>query len=335
MAKNAIQRTFAPWVAQAPQAPANLEVTLRPEDVIASVWNGLQRVAASLNSMPREVRSLPDDSLKRVLKERGLGRTVAIGLEIPFAGLTVKERNDYVFHPNRFNTRRLRNYIRLEITPTVDFLNAVMLGSHLPEGVEPTTENMKSCLSVWIARYTFHTLAHQHQEITAGNRQDHAGPSRLHADFEADLESLIHLVHAFGLEPSASNSPPSSDVVTLMKQLDCCSAFAVRQNLRGPATPKEVGDRKARSIAGRISMKLVLNNVVPLSVIVGGTTASTVPVIVNNCFHHVVSGHAAGDRDDIANVILYEYRNHLTGCNRCRTLATAHVQAVIDSLGNI
>lgn len=229
--------------------PANLAVTLRPEDVIASVWNGLQRVAASLNSMPREVRSLHDDALKRALKERGLGRTVAVGLEIPFAGLTVKERNDYVFHPNRFNTRRLRNYIRLEITPTADFLNAVMLGSHVPEGVEPSTENMKSCLSVWIARYTFHTLAHQHQEITAGNRQDHAGSSRLHADFEADLESLIHLVHAFGFEPSASNSPPSPDVVTLIKQLGCCSAFAVRQSLRGPATPKEVGDRKARSIA--------------------------------------------------------------------------------------
>lgn len=82
-------------------------------------------------------------------------------------------------------------------------------------------------------------------------------------------------------------------------------------------------------------MKLVLNNVVPFSVIVGGTTVSTVPVIINSCLHHVVSGHAAHDHDDIANVILYEYRNHLTGCNRCRTLATAHVQAVIDSLGNM
>lgn len=330
MATDAFRQTFAAWIAQVRHAPPDSEFPIRPEDVIDSVCNGLYRVAASLNGVDQEVRSLSDDALRRALKKQGLGRIVAAGLEIPFAGLTVKERHDYVFHPNRFDTRRVENFTRLEITPTVDFLNAIIAGFHPPEEAKSATDK-KACLAAWVARYAFHTLAHQRQGITATNRGVHAGTSRLHADFEADLESLIHLVHAFGFEPSSGGSPLDPGVVALMKKQDCCSAFKIRRGLRGQPNPKEVNDRLRRSTAGRISSKLVLNNVTPMSVIVAEQTPSGVRVIINNCLHEAL-GRGAKSPEEIADAMLRRYRDHLAECHSCQVVSDAHLKAKINSL---
>jgi hypothetical protein len=298
--------------------------------VLEAIDCGLQRVVAALNGMPEEVRRLPDEALGRALEERGLIRAVAFGSEHPFAGLPLRDRLDAGFHPSRFGVRSVEGFTRLEISMTVDFLNAVLAGLRVPAGIEATTEAIKACLSTWITRYVFHTLSHQRQEITVVNYQDHSGISRLHADFEADLESMVDVIHAFGLPLSVEGSSPNAEVLKLVQRLACCSAFGIRQDLRGPATVEEERDRWLRSVTGRVSSRLVVENLIPTSVIVGEATPRGVPVIINNHDHEVVKG--VQDRDEIADAIVPSYRQHLHGCDGCRVLTAAHLKAVIERL---
>ncbi|MFF0009755.1 hypothetical protein ACFYQT_40925 [Streptomyces tibetensis] len=323
-------KTFAAWL---DQSTPNAAVPVHAEDVLEAIDCGLERVVAALNGMPEEVRRLPDKVLGRALKERGLIHAVAIGLEVPFAGLPLRDRLDAGFHPSRFRVRSVEGFTRLEMSLTVDFLNAVFAGLRVPAGIEPTTEAIKACLSAWMTRYVFHTLSHQRQEITVVNYQDHSGISRLHADFEADLESIVDVIHAFGLPLSVEGVSPNAEVLRLVQRLACCSAFGIRQSMRGPTTVDEERDRWMRSTAGRISSRLVVENLVPTSVIVGVATPRGVPVIINNHCH--VVGKAVQDRDEIADAIVASYREHLHECDGCRVLTHAHLEVVIERLRKI
>lgn len=319
-------QTFGPWLAQ---ALPNSAVPLPPQDLLGAVFAGLRRVAAAVNGQGVEVRGLTDDALEPALEERGLGLAWAAGLELPDARLALEDRVDNFFHPSRFRTRRTAHFTRLEVTFTVGFLNAIMTGARMPEGMTATTEEMRACLAAWTARYAFHTLCHLRQGIHAENYGQHAGRSRLYADYHADLDSLIHTAYAYGLPVSADgSSAPDPGVVELMKRLSCCSAFAVRQDQRGAASLEEQQARWYRSLAGRISLRLVMENLAPSSVIVL-ETPGPVPVIVNQ-FRTVIKG--TRDRDTIAEAVVAHYREHLQQSDASRELAAQHLQTLLASL---